>query len=738
MYCSMKKIITLFLTFCTIGLMAQFNFDVSGYVSDEANSTPIPDQIILISVFNLSDSVALISGTAVTDENGFYEFGGDIQEDMALLHIGTYDCNMTYMSYSFEISANNSSVIQDFEICTNTGNTCEAYFEYFLSEGLTVEFDNLSTGNNLTYYWDFGDGTNSDEENPVHVYNNAGEYYVVLIISSGDSTCIEDYQEWIYVEGGQGECEAYFEYFLSEDLTVEFDNLSSGNNLTYYWDFGDGNFSQEENPEHTYIGLGIYEICLAISSNDSTCYDMYCESIVVNDSGYCLAQYAYYPDSSQSDYTYQFIDLSYGEIDSWYWDFGDGSFSEEQNPVHTFISEGNFYVCLTITQGECQSTWCEYVSVTPLEDCFNYFTYEGTGNSVLFEGFHSNTETATYFWEFGDGLTAQGKVVDHTYSSTGTYFVSLISSDEDSCTAISSQIIAVGDSIEYNQVYGQVFEGNFPLNEGMVMIFSMDTDSNYIPFNDMTLIDSSGVYVFPYVPNGEFAIYAIPLNFNGYLPTYYGDVVNWDDVTPIVLGNPNNPYNINLVPAEASTNPGIGSIVGFINDPAVREDFINKVTMLLYNEDHEPINYAQVNTDGSFSFTDLADGTYFIYPELTGVSCEFIRVDIVDGEQVVVNMTMEGNSILGTNELKSLTNAGDIFPNPLTGTALIELTNTEGTLITVQVLDITGRNQYIQEYNVNVGRSVINIPMEKLKTGLYIVRISNNKGDLITKKVIRQ
>jgi hypothetical protein len=194
------------------------------------------------------------------------------------------------------------------------------------------------------------------------------------------------------------------------------------------------------------------------------------------------------------------------------------------------------------------------------------------------------------------------------------------------------------------------------------------------------------------VPYGEFAIYAIPLNFNGYLPTYFGDVVNWDDVTPIVLGDPNNPYNINLVPAEAPTNPGTGSIAGFINDPLIRENFINKVTILLYNEDHDPINFAHVNTDGSFSFTDLADGTYYIYPELTGISGDFIRVDITDGQQFVIYMTMEGNSILGTKEINSITDAGYIFPNPVTSNAKLEVTNEKTTVITVQVLDLTGRN----------------------------------------------
>ena len=271
------------------------------------------------------------------------------------------------------------------------------------------------------------------------------------------------------------------------------------------------------------------------------------------------------------------------------------------------------------------------------------------------------------------------------------------------------------------------------------MIFSMDTDSNYIPFFDFTLIDTSGIYVFPYVPHGEFAVYAIPFYFNGYMPTYYGDVVNWDEATPIILGDPNNPYDIHLVPVDAPTDPGNGIITGIISDPAVREGFIDKVTILLYNENYEFIDFTDVNSEGSFNISDLANGTYYIYPELTGVTSNFMRVDISDEQQeVVVNMTMDGNSILGNEELFTVTEAGDIFPNPADKNARVELTNQKSTVITIQVLDITGRNHSIVEYTVNAGRLVIDIPMENLQTGLYIVRIRNTEGNVITKKVIRQ
>ncbi|WP_440948810.1 PKD domain-containing protein [Methanosarcina sp. T3] len=44
-----------------------------------------------------------------------------------------------------------------------------------------------------------------------------------------------------------------------------------------------------------------------------------------------------------------FTDTSEGTPNSWYWDFGDGDISDGQNPIHTYLSAGNYTVCLTVS-----------------------------------------------------------------------------------------------------------------------------------------------------------------------------------------------------------------------------------------------------------------------------------------------------------------------------------------------------------------------------------------------------
>lgn len=102
-------------------------------------------------------------------------------------------------------------------------------------------------------------------------------------------------------------------------------------------------------------------------------------------------------------------------------------------------------MCLTISSGNnCSSTWCDSVHVVSFNFCNNYFTYQTSGT---------------------------GQQTTHTFPGPGTYYVSLISTDTTGCTAISDQIIVVSGGT-FNQIYGQVYTGNFPVLQGYVLLFS--------------------------------------------------------------------------------------------------------------------------------------------------------------------------------------------------------------------------------------------------------------------------
>lgn len=75
------------------------------------------------------------------------------------------------------------------------------------------------------------------------------------------------------------------------------------------------------------------------------------------------------PTAPSSSFTYSNTNLTYDSTDAstptptaWAWDFGDGATDNTQNPTHTYAQEGQYVVCLTITDGDnCTATTCDSI-----------------------------------------------------------------------------------------------------------------------------------------------------------------------------------------------------------------------------------------------------------------------------------------------------------------------------------------------------------------------------------------
>ncbi len=144
---------------------------------------------------------------------------------------------------------------------------------------------------------------------------------------------------------------------------LHFFDLSTGDITNWYWDFGDGNISTEISPTHMYNTDDIYNVCLTVSNDSSSCYDTYCEEILVGCPP-CEANF-YYVIDSINEKTVHFFDLSTGYLSEWQWDFGDGNSSTGQSVVHTYDEEGIYNVCLTVISAcsYCFDTYCEELTI---------------------------------------------------------------------------------------------------------------------------------------------------------------------------------------------------------------------------------------------------------------------------------------------------------------------------------------------------------------------------------------
>lgn len=138
---------------------------------------------------------------------------------------------------------------------------------------LVVSFTNTSTYG-VTYEWNFGDGGSSFEENPTHVYYQAGTYNVTLTVTGpGGQVDVAAVPGAVTVHP---RAEAFFTVnppVIQVPDQVFFLNLSNNASI-YEWDFGDGNMSNAVSPHHFYETLGWHSVTL-VANNIYNCPDTF-------------------------------------------------------------------------------------------------------------------------------------------------------------------------------------------------------------------------------------------------------------------------------------------------------------------------------------------------------------------------------------------------------------------------------------------------------------------------------
>jgi PKD repeat protein len=139
---------------------------------------------------------------------------------------------------------------------------------------LTVAFSaansSSQTGGNLTYAWDFDDGTSSDQVQVIHTFERPGRYIVRLQVTDGAGNQGLTSVEVRAAGTGVVAIMAADPSSGTAPLTVQFDGTSSiatdDTVLDYYWDFGDGSQSRDAQPQHTFVADGAYIVTLRIIS----------------------------------------------------------------------------------------------------------------------------------------------------------------------------------------------------------------------------------------------------------------------------------------------------------------------------------------------------------------------------------------------------------------------------------------------------------------------------------------
>ncbi|WP_317896875.1 T9SS type A sorting domain-containing protein [Aurantibacillus circumpalustris] len=242
------------------------------------------------------------------------------------------------------------------------------------------------------------------------------------------------------IQSVEAQCTASFTYTLGPNGMVIFTGSASPTNSTtsYFWYFlGSSNVvgPNSTSASATYSANGTYSVTFGISTTAPTCSINTTQTISVNNitTTPCSANYTYVTGSNGS---VNFISTSTGTVAGtiYNWNFGDGSTGTGITPAHTYTSNGNKYVCLTITNSVspfCTNTKCDSVLITNVPTsttlCNANFSYQtGANGSVNFVSTSTGTTGSSYYgWNFGSSGSGAGIAPTYTFSSNGTYPVCL-------------------------------------------------------------------------------------------------------------------------------------------------------------------------------------------------------------------------------------------------------------------------------------------------------------------------
>jgi len=300
---------------------------------------------------------------------------------------------------------------------------------------LTVNFNDLSTAGSspiVKWLWDYGDGGQPiNSRNHNYDYISPGRFQTSLVVV--DTAGCRDSKVGNIVTVLSGPVSRFKAKGVTDTclapLLVEFENLTKNQstNTTYKWYFGDGNTSTLKEPTHTYVNRGTYDVSL-VSSNGFCSDSITLKNFVrITDA---FASFSLPKDTFCLGDTLEFENNSFG-VNTFNWDFGDGTSSNKKNPIKIYNDSGWVQVKLSVSSaGVCtdDTTYNVYIE----QAVADFTSTDGFacqyGDTVFFTS--TSTNAVKWSWRFQNSATSssiKGKKQNfYIQSSEGIFTDSLI------------------------------------------------------------------------------------------------------------------------------------------------------------------------------------------------------------------------------------------------------------------------------------------------------------------------
>lgn len=570
---------------------------------------------------------------------------------------------------------------------------------------------------------------------------------------------------------------------LQVNLTLGYPNPANGQ-LTndIYW--GDGTALTNHfayTATHTYATAGTYTVTVVstytdTSTNTINCMDSSTGSITISTLP-CMTNFNHSVNSQNNgnvSFTANNVLNTSNLTYTWFYGDGGSDTSTNNTASHTYAQSGQYVVTLIVSNGSCTFTTFDTVYVFNGCGVASFNSFPATSNTSRYwfintSTFKNNSQLVTFEWDFGDGTTSTTSPLSfyHDYATPGHHYVTMIATWHDTAnnqvlckdttrTIIWTQLYATNNKNIYGYIYkdstNPVISPTYK-----VWLIKYNTNAQTLKAVDSQIVSNTYNYMTTYylfdnisTPfPGNFLVKAAvingPTSGSGYVPTYSDSALMWNTAINIPDTGTYLP-RADILMKYGTVTSGPGFVGGKISQGANKgtANGIPDMNVFIIDANGNLMQNAVTDASGNYSFSQLPNGTYTIYPE----QMEFITtpstITISNNQTTINNINFERSITMKTITPKATgvtnINADDnwfsIHPNPTQKYVIVNWQNTDQTNATgtLKITDITGRAVYT---NTVLANRPIQIQLDHINSGVYFVTIDANNSRQTQKLIIQ-
>jgi PKD repeat protein len=350
---------------------------------------------------------------------------------------------------------------------------------YGVDEGSQVTFDGRASsdpdGRIVNYEWDFNyDGANFNADSAgataSTIYPDGPVTVIIALRVTDDKGATNLATSQVQVSNVAPSANAGGPYNGQSGSPIAMAGVAGDpgtldqQNLIYTWDFGDGTSGSGPSVSHSYAQPGTYAVKLSVADKDGAVGTSSTQAQVIMANQPPTAVISG-PSTGLVGETLAFSGARSGDPDGqivdYMWDLGDGMAAGGAEVTHSYAAPGTYQVTLAVTDNQGLKGWATVaVKIDPPAPAnqpptavISGPTTGLVGDNLGFSAAGSSDpdgQIASYVWDFGDGASATGQDVTHSYADIGDYQVILIVTDDGGLADKARQEVKIDQIIQIN------------------------------------------------------------------------------------------------------------------------------------------------------------------------------------------------------------------------------------------------------------------------------------------------